>query len=128
LGLEQEELTGQIIGAAIEVHKVLGPGYLESAYENALVVELRARELPFERQLTVPILYRGSEVALHRLDLFVADQIVVELKAVKEIDDVHFAVARSYLRAVGREHGLILNFAKPTLQIKRVVVTPWPPK
>jgi GxxExxY protein len=123
LSLEHEELTGEIIAAAIEVHKQLGAGFLESIYENALVLELRARELAFQRQLTVPILYRGTEVGLHRIDLFVADLIVVELKAVKAIEDVHFAVARSYLRAIGREHALILNFAKRTLEIKRVIAS-----
>ncbi len=69
----------------------------------------------------MPVLYRAVEIGLHRLDLFVDDQIVVELKAVKSISDVHFAVVRSYLRAVGRQHGLILNFAKPTIEVKRVL-------
>ena len=71
----------------------------------------------------MPILYRGSEVGLHRLDLLLAGLIVVELKAVKTIENVHFAVVRSYLRATGREHGLILNFAKSTLEIKRVIAS-----
>ena len=118
--LEHEELTGRIISAAIEVHKALGPGFLESIYENALSVELRHRKMAFQRQLCIPVLYRGVEVGLHRLDLFVADQIVVELKSVKEITDSHFVVVRSYLRAVDRQHGLILNFSKPKLEIKRV--------
>ena len=126
LSLQHEELTGRIIGAAIEVHKALGPGYLEVVYENALAIELRARDIPFQRQLTVPIVYRGSEVGMHRLDLFVDDLIVVELKAVKALEDVHFAVVRSYLRAIGREHGLILNFARPTLEVKRVIAPDWP--
>ena len=126
MGLEQEELSGSVIGAAIDVHKALGPGFLESVYENALARELAARRIRFERQLAVPILYRGSEVGLHRLDLLVAALIVVELKAVKALEDVHFAVVRSYLRATGREHGLILNFAKPTLEIKRVIASQRP--
>lgn len=126
MSLEHEELTGPIIGAAIAVHRELGPGFLEAVYDAALVVELRARRIPFQRQLTIPVLYRGVEVGLHRLDLFVADEIVVELKAVRDIGDVHFAVVRSYLRAVGRKHGLILNFAKPTLEVKRVFAAPDP--
>jgi len=126
MGLEHEELAGSVIGAAIEVHKALGPGFLESVYENALAIEFAARGIRFERQLAVPILYRGSEVGLHRLDLLVTALIVVELKAVKALDDVHFAVVRSYLRATGREHGLILNFAKPTLEIKRVIASQRP--
>lgn len=120
MALELEEVTGAIIGAAIEVHRSLGPGFVESVYESALVIELRERSIPFERQLPVSVLYRGHVVGLHRLDLFVADQIVVELKAIREITDTHFAVVRSYLRAVDRQHGLILNFAKPTLETRRV--------
>jgi GxxExxY protein len=123
MALEYEELTGSIIGAAIAVHRELGPGFLESVYGNALVVEMRHREIPFVRQLGVPVLYRGVEVGMHRLDLFVADEIVVELKAIKELADVHFAVVRSYLRATCRKHGLILNFAKYTLETKRVLAS-----
>lgn len=119
--LEHEELTGPLIGAAIAVHKELGPGFLESVYDNALVVELRRRSIPFQRQVAVPILYQDIEVGMHRLDLFVSDEIVVELKAVKDITDLHFAIVRSYLRAVNRKHGLILNFSKQTLEVKRVL-------
>lgn len=74
-----------------------------------------------EGQIDLPIYYDGVEVGKHRLDLFVEGTIVVELKAVKDLEDVHFAVVRSYLRAVGKEHGLILNFAKATLEAKRVI-------
>jgi len=118
--LEHEELTGHIIGAAIEVHVQLGPGFLESIYENALALELRHRGLSFVRQQAVPVLYRGVQVGCHRLDLFVADQIVVEIKNVKEIQNVHFVIVRSYLRAVGREHGLLVNFSQPSLEVRRV--------
>ena len=124
MGLEHGDLTGKIIGAGIEVHRQLGPGFLESIYENALTVELRRSEVDFARQPAVPIVYRGIEVGLHRLDLFVEGQIVVELKAVKELTPTHFAIVRSYLKAVGREHGLILNFAKQKLEIKRVIASP----
>lgn len=118
--LEHEDLTGQIIGAAIEVHRTLGPGFLESIYENALAIELRRRAIPFVRQLSVPVLYRGAEVGIHRLDMFVCDLIVVELKTSRKLADIDFVIVRSYLRAVEREHGLLLNFAKPTLETKRV--------
>ena len=121
MALELEDITGQIIGAAIEVHRTLGPGFLESVYEAALVIELRHRAIPFVRQLAVPVVYRGVEVGLHRLDLFVADQVVVELKAIRELAPEHFAIVWSYLRAVGREHGLLLNFAQNTLEMKRVL-------
>ena len=126
MGLAWEELTEQIIGAAIEVHRHLGPGFLESVYENALALELRARDVPFQRQVTVPILYRGAEVGMHRLDLVAFDQIVVELKAVNALEAVHFVVLRSYLRAADREDALLLNFARPTLEIRRVTTRPDP--
>lgn len=119
--LEHEALTDKIIAAAIEVHRKLGPGFIESIYENALIHELNKRYLKTEQQLEVDVRYDGVAVGKHRLDLFVEGTIVVELKAIKNIDDIHFAVAKSYLRAMGKEHGLILNFAKPTLEIKRVI-------
>ena len=120
--LEFEDITGKIIGAAIEVHKTLGPGFLEAIYESALVLELQHRGMVFHQQLPVPILYRDKRIGEHRLDLFVEDQVVVELKAIRRIEDVHFAVVRSYLRAIKRRHGLILNFASRTLLAKRVSV------
>jgi len=123
MSLELEDITGRIIGAAIEVHKKLGPGFLEAVYESALIVELRHQDIPFVRQISIPIVYRGVEVGLHRLDLLVDDQIVVELKAIRDLLPEHFAVVRSYLRAAGREHGLLLNFSKPTLEIKRVIAS-----
>ncbi len=118
--LEHEELTERIIGAAIDVHKALGPGFIESIYENALVIELTRRGLGFQQQFPVDVLYSGCKVGTHELDLFVESLIVVELKAIKAFEDIHFAVVRSYLRAVGREHGLLLNFGKLTLDIRRV--------
>lgn len=123
MALEHEHLTGQIIGAAIAVHRELGPGLLEAVYGRALAVELHSRGIVFERELAIPILYGAVEVGRHQLDLFVANEIVVELKAIKDVSDAHFAVVRSYLRAARRRHGLILNFAKPLLEVKRVVVS-----
>ena len=79
--LEQEEIADRIIGAAIEVHEKLGPGFVESIYEEALCVELRKRSIPHARQMLVPVIYDGVEVGQHRLDLFVENEIVVELKA-----------------------------------------------
>jgi|ERR1043166_190156 GxxExxY protein len=121
MALEHEALTERIIGAAIEVHRRLGPGFLESIYEKALVIELRKRFIEVVAQLEVAILYDGVEIGLHRLDLFVEKTIIVELKAVKNLEDVHFAVVRSYLKAINQKHGLLLNFAKPTLEIRRVI-------
>ncbi len=121
MALEFEELTGKIIGAAIEVHRQLGPGFVESIYENALVYELRKRGLKVEQQLETPVFYDDVEVGKHRLDLLVEGEIVIDLKAVSELHDVHFAIVKSQLRAVKRKHGLLLNFAKVTLEVKRVI-------
>ena len=116
--LTDEGLTSDIIGAAIQVHRDLGPGFLESVYENALSVELQRRGIPHRRQIEVPILYQGKEVGLHRVDLLVSGRVIVELKAVKWFDDIHFVVPRSYLRAAQLRLGLLLNFAGTTLDIK----------
>jgi len=121
--LEHESLTERIIGAAIEVHRRLGPGFLESVYEKALILELRKRGLTVQDQFEILIKYDDVEVGRHRLDLFVEDTIVVELKAIKNLEDIHFATVRSYLKAVDRKHGLLLNFAKVTLEIKRVIAS-----
>lgn len=119
-GMEQEELTGKIIGAAIRVHRELRPGFLESVYEEAMVIELAAAGLRFSRQVPVEIRYRGQRVGEHRLDLLVEDTVVVEPKAVLEIPDIFYATLRSYLRAMGKSVGLLLNFAAVTLQPKRI--------
>jgi len=120
-GLEYVDLTDKIIGCAIEVHKKLGPGFLESIYENAFILELEKQNLHGERQQEVIVKYDGIEVGRHRLDLIVNNTIVVELKAAKNIEDVHFAIVKSYLKALGKEHGLIINFSKPILEVKRVI-------
>lgn len=122
--LIHEELTGRIIACAIEVHKTLGPGFLESIYEAALIVELKRNGLKVEAQRILPVFYREILVGEHRLDLLVEDKIVIELKAISELEDIHFAIVRSYLKAVGLEHGLLLNFATMPLTVKRVIHQP----
>ena len=118
---EFEELSEKIIGAAIKVHKELGPGFLENIYEEALKIELSENQINFEAQKEVKIKYSGIEIGTHRLDMIIEDQIIVELKAVKELTDVYFAQLRSYLKATELKIGLLINFAKPTLEIKRIV-------
>jgi GxxExxY protein len=118
--MDHEVLTGKIIGAAIRVHRELGPGYLESFYEEALCIELTAIGVKFARQLPVEVRYRGQKIGEHRLDLLVEDTVVVELKAVIELQDIYFATVRSYLRATTKSVGLLLNFAAVTLQTKRI--------
>ena len=122
--LAHEELTGRIIACAIEVHKALGPGFLESIYELAMVVELKRAGLHVVQQKTLPVFYREVLVGEHRLDLLVEDKIIVELKAISRLEDIHFAIVRSYLKAVGLEHGLLLNFATMPLTVKRVIYQP----
>jgi GxxExxY protein len=121
MALAHEALTERIIGAAIEVHRRLGPGFLESVYEKALIIELQKRGLALVNQMEVIVIYDDKEVGRHRLDLLVEDTIVVDLKAIKNLEDIHFAMVRSQLRAAGRQHGLLLNFAKTTLECKRVI-------
>ncbi|MGA3008560.1 MAG: GxxExxY protein [Opitutaceae bacterium] len=118
--MELEGLTGQIIGAAIAVHRELGPGFLESVYEEALCLELAELGLKFRRQVYVPIHYRDKQVGEHRLDLLVEELVVVELKTISAFEDIHFATVRSYLKATDRQHGLLLNFAAKILTAKRV--------
>src|SRR5260221_325008 len=114
----EQDFTGEIIGAAIEVHRRLGPGFLESIYENALLLELQKRGLTAERQVEIRVMYEGIEVGRHRLDLLVESAVIVELKAVRNLEDIFFATVRSYLKAANKENGLLLNFAKTTLEIK----------
>jgi len=122
MGHEFEALSGKILEAALAVHKALGPGFLESVYQKAMEVALRHRALPFNEQKEIRIFFEEEEVGLHRLDLVVADEIVVELKAVKTLEDVHYAQVKSYLKATGLHVGLLLNFNAPTLIIKRIVL------
>ena len=118
--LGNKDLSGRIIEAAIAVHTALGPGFIESVYESALCVELAARGRGFERQKTIKVLHRGVVVGEHRLDVRVEGCLLVELKAVKEIEDVFYAIGRSQMKAAGIRDGLILNFSSMPLTIKRI--------
>lgn len=118
--LGHRELSSRVIEAAIAVHKSLGPGFLESVYENALCIELRLMGIAFEQQKVLDIFYQGEVVGQHRLDLLVEGTLLVELKAVRALEDVFFAVARAQMRAADISDGLILNFASMPLTIKRV--------
>ncbi len=115
-----ESVINRVIGAAIRVHKELGPGFLESLYEEALGIELRTLGIEVERQKPVPVFYRAQPIGEHRVDMLVERTIVVELKATTALENVHFAIVRSYLKALGLTDGLLLNFATSTLTIKRV--------
>ena len=121
--LIQSELSEKIIGCCIRVHKSLGPGFLEKVYEEALCLELSKAGFCFERQKLVTIAYLGQTIGEHRLDLLVEELVVLELKACRAIDDIHLATTRSYLKATSLQLGLVINFSRPTLDIKRVVLT-----
>ena len=117
---EDSDLSGRVIGAAIRVHEELGPGFLESIYEEALCHELNSMGIHFQRQVLVPVRYRDATVGEHRLDLLIENVLVVELKTVDGFAPIHFATQRSYLKATNCSLGLLLNFATTTLQVKRV--------
>ena len=118
-----QDLTQSIISAAIEVHRALGPGFLERIYENALCIELDARAHSVARQLVVDVKYRGCRVGQHRIDLLVDDKVVVELKSVEALASAHKAQLRSTLKAADKRIGLLLNFNRATLKegLKRVI-------
>ena len=121
MGYDFESLSSQIIEAAISVHKQLGPGFLESIYESAMKVALRHRGIVFDAQKEVTVMFEEEEVGVHRLDLLVGREIIVELKAIKALEDIHFAQVKSYLKATKLHVGLLLNFNAPTLVVKRIV-------
>jgi len=121
---EVERVATGVIGAAIEVHKHLGPGFLERIYRDALCEELRMREIPYQRECAVVVNYKGLAITGQRIDLIVDRLLVVELKAASRLDPVHEAKVISYVRTIGLRLGLLLNFNCLTMKegIKRVVV------
>ena len=118
--LGNKELTERIIAAAIRVHKELGPGFLEAMYEEALATEFTAASGSFERQKLLPVFYREHLIGEHRLDLVVEQKTIGELKAIRALEDIHFAIDRSYLKAANLADALLLNFATARLTVKRV--------
>jgi GxxExxY protein len=118
--LADKDITDRIIGAAIHVHKTLGPGFLEAIYEEAIAVEFDCLSIAYERQKTIHIEYRNKPIGEHRLDFLVEGKVIVELKAIQGIEDIHFAIVRSYLKATNLQSALLLNFGAMPLTIKRV--------
>jgi GxxExxY protein len=119
-----DQITKSIIGAAIEVHRITGPGLLESAYEECLCYELSHAGLEFRRQLPLPVLYKGVKLDCgYRIDLLVEDEIVVELKTVEHLLPIHSAQLLTYLKLSGKRVGLLMNFHEPVLKngLKRLV-------
>src|SRR5690348_2413196 len=126
--MEINDLTRAVIGAAIEVHRTLGPGLLESAYEACLARELELRGIPHERQRPLPLTYKGEELDCgYRIDLLVADSLVVEIKSVEQMQPIFEAQLLTYLRLGGWQIGLLMNFNVPVLKdgiMRRVLSLP----
>jgi GxxExxY protein len=120
-----DSLARAVVNAALEVHKVLGPGFAESVYEEALAVELNRRTIPFERQLPLTVKYKGFCVGEGRVDLLVGGELIVELKSVEQLADVHVAQVISYLKAFDRPLGLLITFNVRLLKtgVRRVVLS-----
>ncbi len=121
---EIDEITGSVIGAAIAVHRALGPGLLESAYEACLAYELVDRGLSVERQKALPVVYRGVKVDCgYRIDLLVQEKVIVELKAIERFEPIHIAQVLSYLKLSGCNVGLLINFNVRVLKdgIRRLI-------
>jgi GxxExxY protein len=117
----QSELTGRIIGCAMEVHGILGNGFQEVIYQRALAKEMTLRGINFSREHEMEILYKGEHVGTRRVDFFVEHRIMVEIKAVIKLEDVHLAQAINYLEAYGLDIGLLINFGSRSLEFKRVM-------
>ncbi|HUY92138.1 MAG TPA: GxxExxY protein [Pirellulales bacterium] len=120
-----EELTGEIVGAAIEVHRALGPGLLESAYEECLCREFELRRVRFQRQIALPVSYRGLQLDCgYRMDLVVEEKVVLEIKAVESLAPIHEAQLMTYLKLSGLRAGLLMNFNVVLMKdgIKRIVL------
>ena len=117
------DLTSRIIGCAMEVHKTMGNGFQEVVYQRALAIELELQKIGFARELEMPLFYKGVDVGSRRADFLVEDKVLVEIKAVIQLEDVHLAQAINYLEAYKLEVGLLINFGSKSMQFKRVMKT-----
>lgn len=117
------ELTGKVIGCAMEVHKILGNGFQEVIYQRALEKEMLLQGIVFNREHKILIFYKGDHIGTRRVDFLVGDVVSVEIKAVSKLDDVHLAQAINYLEAYSLEVGLLINFGAKSLEFKRLINT-----
>ena len=117
---KHSDVTGKIIGCAMKVHSTLGNGFQEVIYQRCLAIEMEKQGLGFARELEMPIYYEGIEVGTRRVDFLVEDKIMLELKALSRLEDVHLAQALNYLEAYKLETGLLVNFGARSLEFKRV--------
>ena len=118
--MQNDDITGRIIGAAMKVHSALGNGFQEVIYQRALEIEMSYHQLAFEREMEMPIFYRNQQIGTRRVDFFVEGSVMVELKAVLQLEDVHLAQAINYLEAYRMPVGLLINFGARRLEFKRV--------
>ncbi|RKD98579.1 GxxExxY protein [Marinifilum flexuosum] len=118
--MKHEELTYKIIGCAMEVHKHLGNGFQELVYQRALSIEMKMQGINFSREHEMKLEYKGHNIGTRRVDFFVEEKIMVEIKALVNLEDVHLAQAMNYVEAYGLEIGLLINFGSKSLQHKRV--------
>ena len=115
-----KEITEKIIGSSMKVHAALGNGFQEVIYQRALEIEFEEAGLKFSRELSMPIYYKGRNIGERRVDFFVEEKIMVELKAIIQLENVHLAQAKNYLEAYNMEVGLLINFGSISLQFKRL--------
>lgn len=118
--MKHESLTHAIIGAAMEVHRHLGNGFQEVIYQRALSIEFNMQGIEHEREKEMPLFYKGFDVGSRRVDFFVNEKIMVEIKALTKLEDVHLAQAMNYVEAYNMEIGLLINFGAKSLEFKRV--------
>ena len=118
--MKHEDLTKKIIGCAMKVHSFLGNGFQELIYQRAMEIEMRLNGMSFEREKEMPVYYKGEQIGTRRVDFFVENDIMVELKAVIQLEDVHLAQAMNYLEAYNTKIGLLINLGAKSLQFKRV--------
>jgi GxxExxY protein len=119
---KEEKLTAKIIQCIITVHKILGPGFLESIYRKSLMIELEKTGLKCETEKEIIICYENQKVGNHRLDILVENKIIIELKTVEELNKAHYAQIKSYLKGAGLEIGLLVNFSKEMADYRRVEI------
>jgi GxxExxY protein len=118
--MKYQEITKKIIAASMRVHSELGNGFQEVIYQRALEIEMPFENLSFQREMEMPIYYRDQQIGTRRVDFFVENKIMVELKAIIKLEDVHLAQAMNYLEAYKMEIGLLINFGSKSLEFKRV--------
>ena len=118
---KHSDLTAKIIGAAIEVHKILGNGFQEVIYQRALAIEMEERGLTFSREHKMELQYKGRNIGTRRVDFFVEEKVLVEIKAIIQMENVHLAQAINYLEAYDLEIGLLINFGAKSMQFKRLM-------